>query len=172
MRTEYTNPKEAIAAGEKRYFGAACSIHPEVNGERNAKSRACIACSREKMRQRRADDPDYYRRVSRVAYDKWYPKNKHKVQAYHRFKKTGIDAETYGRLYALQDGKCAVCSSALQGSRPHADHCHETKKPRGILCSTCNQAEGLIKRSGLSAEEFGKKLSEYLKHPTAAKLED
>ena len=169
---KYTDPKKALISGAKRYFGAVCEKHPEIGGERNARSRACISCSREKMRNRRAEDPDYYRRVTRIAYDKWYPKNKHKVRAYQRLRNTGIDDGTYKRLLAIQDNRCALCFAPFDKAKPHADHCHDSKKPRGVLCSICNQAEGMIRKLGLDPAEFGKRLSEYLANPPAKKLEN
>ena len=161
----------ALATGVKRYLGTICSKHPEINGERNAKSRGCIACNRESMREKRAADPEYYRKATRAAYEKWYPKNKHKVRAAHRQRNTGVDAGTYQRLWEIQEGKCALCRQALNESSP-ADHCHETKATRGILCGNCNRAEGLIKRSGVEPSEFGRRLTEYLKHPPARKLKE
>lgn len=173
MQTEkHTTRKSARDAGEKRYYGALCAKHPEDQGERNAKNGNCISCSREKMRLRRAENPEYHRRATRAAWEKWYPKNKHKVSAYQRHRNTGIDDGTYKRLLEIQGNKCAICAVSFDKARSHADHCHDTKKPRGILCSTCNQAEGLIKRSGVSPVDFGMRLSIYLSMPPARKLEE
>lgn len=160
---------EARKTGAKRYHGGLCAKHPEMLGERNAKNGNCIGCAKEKMRARRASDPDYYRRVTRVAWKKWYPKNKHKTQAYHRFMRSGITPEIFDKLLAIQDYKCAICQRAV-GKSAHGDHCHDTKKPRGILCGSCNRAEGIIKRSGLDAAEFGRRLTQYLADSPAKKL--
>lgn len=155
--------------GDKRYQGQVCDKHPELAGERNARSRACIGCAREKMRARRAANPEYHRELTRLAHKKWYPKNREAVMAKSRERRTGIDQGTYLKLWDVQDGKCAICFSVLkQGA--HADHCHDTKKPRGILCGDCNRAEGIIKRVGVEPEEFGQRLSEYLANPPANKI--
>ena len=168
----FLSPALAIAAGAKRYFGNLCDVHPEANGERNAKSRSCVVCNKERMRERRAADPEYHRKATRAAYEKWYPKNKHKVRARKRKTATGIDAETFAALMKLQGGICAICRVGLaDGDRnTHADHCHDTGKPRGILCSTCNQAEGLIRRSGLGVREFASRLAGYIENPPAMEL--
>jgi len=42
----------------------------------------------------------------------------------------------------------------------------------GVVCQTCNEADDLIKKSGLSVLEFAKILSGYLKNPAAKEPED
>lgn len=51
-----------------------------------------------------------------------------------------IEAEL---LYNSADG-CGICGIRLQGSRKHIDHGHNTSKIRGVLCSKCNHAIGLM----------------------------
>ena len=41
----------------------------------------------------------------------------------------------------LKPGKCANCGST---EKLCIDHCHETEKPRGLLCHKCNTALGLL----------------------------
>lgn len=165
---------ESLAAarksGAKRYIGLPCYKHPEGNGERIVSNRICLICQKEKMRARRAADPDYYRRVTRVAWKKWYPKNREKSRAKSRERATGFSAEVFKVLWELQGGCCAICRKDLKTAVAHADHCHDQKIPRGILCRSCNQAEGMIRKSGLSHEEFGKRFSEYIANPPALLL--
>lgn len=74
----------------------------------------------------------------------------------------GITKEQFFRLYDEQNEKCAICMVGLVilgGSRTRAcvDHCHRTKKVRGLLCATCNQGIGLLKDSPdvlLSAAQY------------------
>lgn len=46
--------------------------------------------------------------------------------------------------WKLQNGKCEICKTDLASLQEeivngvHADHCHKTKTPRGILCRGCN----------------------------------
>lgn len=62
----------------------------------------------------------------------------------------GITAEDYYNMLADQDGKCAVCeseevnSSRISSGKLFIDHCHDTGKVRGLLCSKCNHAIGLL----------------------------
>ena len=60
-------------------------------------------------------------------------------------KRYGISPEEYNLLLAKQDGVCAICHTAEIngfGTRLAVDHCHETKKVRGILCGNCNRGLG------------------------------
>jgi hypothetical protein len=55
----------------------------------------------------------------------------------------GITLLEYDAMLARQSGKCAACFDALvAGKTTHVDHCHETKKVRGILCHKCNVTLG------------------------------
>lgn len=47
----------------------------------------------------------------------------------------------------FQDGKCGVCRKPENGKALAVDHCHETGRVRGLLCSKCNTAIGLLKDS-------------------------
>ena len=58
----------------------------------------------------------------------------------------GLSAQEYIDMYESQDGKCAICSKVPSTKRGlHVDHCHETKKVRGLLCHGCNIAIGNLK---------------------------
>ena len=59
----------------------------------------------------------------------------------------GITYQEYCDMLDSQQGKCAICESAdSQNERTYGklfiDHCHETGKVRGLLCSKCNHALG------------------------------
>lgn len=60
--------------------------------------------------------------------------------------------EKYEELLKVQNGVCAICFQ--KETRVHAntgtiwdlavDHCHETKRVRGLLCNSCNRGLGLL----------------------------
>lgn len=64
-------------------------------------------------------------------------------------RKYGLTDEEYRALILVQGGVCSICKKP-----PHAedkkdrrfavDHCHKTGVIRGILCSPCNLALGLL----------------------------
>jgi hypothetical protein len=45
-----------------------------------------------------------------------------------------------------QNFKCVICTTEIQTTY-HIDHCHSTGIVRGLLCSKCNQAIGLLQES-------------------------
>lgn len=56
--------------------------------------------------------------------------------------KYGLTQADYARILKEQAGVCAICSKTHP--RMCVDHCHETGKVRGILCSPCNRAIGQL----------------------------
>lgn len=59
----------------------------------------------------------------------------------------GISDEQYDEMLDRQEGKCAICKlppdpNARQGLG--VDHSHVTGAVRGLLCSTCNVALGML----------------------------
>lgn len=70
----------------------------------------------------------------------------HKRSLYRYY---GITPEQYQTLLAVQKGRCAICGSTDPGPKRRmcVDHDHKTKKVRGLLCSPCNLAIGLMKEN-------------------------
>lgn len=52
-----------------------------------------------------------------------------------RLYRYGLTAPEYEALVERQGGRCAICTSPALGA---VDHCHKTKKVRGLLCLACN----------------------------------
>lgn len=50
----------------------------------------------------------------------------------------------YKSIFELQNGKCAICDRVSPLS---VDHCHQSKKVRGLLCGSCNRGLGLFGES-------------------------
>jgi DNA-directed RNA polymerase subunit RPC12/RpoP len=61
-----------------------------------------------------------------------------KIKRNHLWSRYGIRLEQYEAMVVAQDGRCAICGSALE--QLHVDHDHETGEIRGLLCSNCNVA--------------------------------
>lgn len=60
----------------------------------------------------------------------------------------GITLEEYEKLHRAQSGRCAICNEMDRGQRLYrlvVDHDHDSGQVRGLLCSTCNSALGLLK---------------------------
>jgi hypothetical protein len=58
---------------------------------------------------------------------------------------TGFTQEEFEQKLEEQGGLCAICGADKPSSKSlHADHCHETKMKRGVLCQKCNMGIGLF----------------------------
>lgn len=65
---------------------------------------------------------------------------------FHRISKTyGITKEQYDQMLREQKGVCIICGNTNKSKiRLAVDHDHKTGKVRGLLCSRCNVALGLV----------------------------
>lgn len=108
-------------------------------------------------KQLRDSNPEYYERQKENARN-WSEENKERKsevnKAYQKRKPTprhvkrqswlkrkyNITLEIFNKILEFQGNKCCICKQPLKdGDRfLHIDHCHETGKVRGILCSQCN----------------------------------
>ena len=86
---------------------------------------------------------------TRECNDNWKKDNPEKDkqgQRNSRYKRRyGITIEDYDVLLEEQQGGCAICERKTSGHSNyhfHVDHCHETGKVRGLLCTNCNRALG------------------------------
>ncbi len=66
----------------------------------------------------------------------------------------GVSIEDYERIFAAQNGACAICGSSdskaeIGGKKVklHVDHCHSTGQVRGLLCAKCNLGLGSFEDS-------------------------
>ena len=58
----------------------------------------------------------------------------------------GITVDDYNRMFADQNGCCAICKRHQSEFRRSfaVDHDHETGKVRGLLCISCNRGLGYL----------------------------
>lgn len=105
------------------------------------------------------------REKNRIKNKLWREKNKKKyLYSVSKYRKThtdkikdyklktnyGISLEQYNLLFEKQNGKCAICGNSesavhnftKQIQKLAVDHCHKTKKIRGLLCQDCNRGIG------------------------------
>ena len=75
--------------------------------------------------------------------------------------KYGLTVADYERMLLEQGGVCAVCKGpeTRAGFQLGIDHCHATGKVRGLLCTACNTALGLLGDDWQRIQS----LSEYIK---------
>lgn len=79
-----------------------------------------------------------------------------------RVRKYGMTEVDYNFMFEYQQGQCGVCKTHQRDlSRALAvDHCHKSGRVRGLLCSRCNTAIGLLKDSRLFIERAGQWIAE------------
>lgn len=108
----------------------------------------CKPCARAAKKATRANASPEQKAIWRAQINQWRIDNPDKVRVHdrrHKLKKFfGMTEEEYNELLIKQNGACAICRKTSEGKALAVDHCHETNKVRGLLCSNCNTALGLL----------------------------
>jgi hypothetical protein len=80
----------------------------------------------------------------RASQIKWNMANPDRIKSAGLKYEYGITIEIYNNMVAQQNGLCAICGQLPTSGRKIlcVDHCHGTKKVRGLLCHTCNVGLG------------------------------
>lgn len=79
-----------------------------------------------------------------------------------------LSAAQYDAMLNQQDGACAICKKKSTTRRLAVDHDHATGAVRGLLCSRCNTAVGLLEDDITRAIEAARYLHQ---HELVAQLE-
>ena len=73
----------------------------------------------------------------------WRKKNRLKSKSLDLKKRYGITLSQYDGMLEAQNGVCAICKNPeTHREFMCVDHCHTTKRVRGLLCGLCNRALG------------------------------
>lgn len=90
----------------------------------------------------------------------WRENNPEKFKDYSLKFHYGLSLEEYNALWSAQGEACGGCGSTSPRHKKgwHLDHCHDTKKVRGILCHHCNISLGHMQDS---AENL-RRLADYI----------
>ncbi len=86
-----------------------------------------------------------YQSVYRKARYASEPEYRERIKGKIRTHRYGISEDEYAELLRGQAGVCAVCLAEPKGMALCIDHNHETGAIRGLLCSRCNGAIGMLK---------------------------
>jgi len=120
--------EEAKAKGELYYFNGKPCIHGHIT-KRRTRTGYCMECQTTRVKEQGRD--------------------------YSLRSKYDLTLDEYNKLLAKQNGVCALCGSKENAiekyhkgiKRLAVDHCHETNKIRGLLCSSCNIGIGNLKHN-------------------------
>jgi hypothetical protein len=99
--------------------------------------RTCRTCASESAKQRHSANPEQRRQYGFVR---------------NLRVKYGLALDQYQLLLERQGGVCAICHAPLKERHIQVDHNHATGLVRGLLCSDCNLAIGLLHESIESIE--------------------
>lgn len=130
-RPELKEKKAAKEAGEEFYFTGKICQHGHI-AKRRVKNNYCIEC-----------EATVYKELDR------------NLNRSYNVKKYGLTEEQYQQMFKAQNGLCLICSNPetitdkrVNGAkRLSIDHCHKTKKIRGLLCRNCNIGIGNLKHN-------------------------
>lgn len=110
---------------------------------------SCKSCQQIAHIKRYEKDPegqkarakDYRKRLKESSPEKLFISNRRT-----KLKRSyNISLEDYDTLLLSQDNRCKICGKEPSAKLLAVDHCHTTGKVRGLLCSNCNTALGLVK---------------------------
>jgi hypothetical protein len=86
------------------------------------------------------------RRAAQTSEERYIDSRKSSLKTMH-----DLTVEQYDLMLSSQNEKCAICGSKDSGRKGrtafkmYVDHCHETGRIRGLLCSSCNLGLGKFK---------------------------
>lgn len=111
--------KVCLKCGKSKPFDYYGKDPTKEDGRRNV----CKRCTNLQAKEVRKNNPD---KVLKIA-----------------LKKYSIELEEYRDIESRQKNCCGICGRT-SSTRLCIDHRHDTGKVRGLLCSSCNKALGLL----------------------------
>jgi hypothetical protein len=143
-----------------------CRVEFSLDYRTGPPRQRCEPCREERRKARNREKSQRWKEANRahhVAYLRQYHQDRKDDPEYRRARREGMVFYKFGitqaelvALDAAQNGRCAICGGPPNGpgTRLHIDHCHNSKKIRGLLCSKCNTAVGLLDDSPERAEQL------------------
>lgn len=112
-----------------------------------------------RAQRRREANPERFRQYQR----EYYIRNRQRWREGHLRRSYDITQDEYDALAKAQNFSCKICGKPADEEpfgKLAVDHCHDTGRVRGLLCSVCNSGIGKL---GDNIEGLEKAL-EYLKN--------
>lgn len=160
-KREYVNMKQREYARTHRppakqpvCVDCGCALEWKGSGRPPVRCQPCVAeytnIDARRRYHARMTDPakrETQRANGKIRYSKNAAKLREQKLAAHYKWKYGLTREDRDRMIAEQGGLCKICGKPPRpdhkGGRLHVDHCHTTKRVRGLLCGHCNTMIGL-----------------------------
>lgn len=102
----------------------------------------CKECKKLATYEWRSENRGKYNQVAKD----WRKKNHFRNLGYFFATKYRLKVSEYQAMVEKQNGLCWICNKPPIGKkRLSVDHCHTTKKVRGLLCDNCNKGIGNLK---------------------------
>jgi hypothetical protein len=94
-------------------------------------------------KHRYATDPEYRER-SKAVRRAWDEANKPARKQWKLLNRYGLSMQDFEAILADQNWACGICRRKFgdRSKKPCVDHCHKTRKVRGLLCIKCNMGLG------------------------------
>jgi hypothetical protein len=99
----------------------------------------CKPCRARDAREAWARDPEASRAKDRVRTRAWRAANPEVARAATRRQRYALTPDAFEQMLVAQGRRCCICGAAEPTC---VDHCHATKRVRGILCRKCNAGLG------------------------------
>lgn len=138
IECERARRRKQYHANREKYAEASLKRYHENAEDCQRKHREYYQKNQEDLRQYRRD---YYRKNlerSREYSREFYRRNPEKSKGYRVMQEYGVTLEEYNKRMSRSDC-CEICGSTKSLVY---DHCHDTMKFRGVLCSLCNRSIG------------------------------
>jgi Recombination endonuclease VII len=106
----------------------------------------CSRCGKKRDGSHATYCRECYQAYSREHYARNVEHKRAKTRNQHIKSIYGMSVAEWNAKLVEQGGKCAVCYTEEPGGRGqfHTDHDHVTGKVRGLLCTRCNVALGMV----------------------------
>lgn len=137
---------KAKALGKKRYFSGTVCNNGHI-ASRYVSTNACVECNKTNLMTWRKKYPTR----SGEYRDRWRRENPGKRQEQDRLRKYGLSSVEFNAMVQRQKGKCLICSKKTELV---VDHCHNSGKVRGLLCSFCNRLLGVYETHKTSFSNY------------------
>jgi hypothetical protein len=137
-----------------------CGVEKELKDfyknkkRKNGHSSKCKVCDDKRLKAWNKNNPELKKEYSRIAAKKY--REAHKHEASFKYKKRlrdvklrfGLSDQGLKDLLIKQNNRCGICNKVFIKT-PHVDHIVRYNKViiRGLLCSNCNTAIGLLEEN-------------------------